>query len=146
MNSEDLQQLKALAMAATRGRWRECGHERGGCVCGQIWSVEADLPIATAERGDEEIGVITPEFYKPNAAYIAAASPDVVLALIARIESLAADAERYKALRDTLRPTGGRYVPVVLLVNPIQGISLKDAIAGNDLDSAIDAATAKEKA
>jgi len=34
------------------GPWRECGHKRGGCTCGQVWSIPADVPVATAIIGE----------------------------------------------------------------------------------------------
>ena len=84
----DTDKLKALALAASPGPWRECGHDRGGCGCGQIWSTEADMPVASSERGDDEIGKIPEHIVKANAAYIAAACPATVLELIAEVERL----------------------------------------------------------
>ncbi|MFS2027116.1 hypothetical protein [Massilia sp. CT11-137] len=96
----DTDKLKALALVATAGPWRECGHDRGGCSCGQIWSTVADMPVAQSERGDEEIGKISDHVVKANARYIAAACPATVLELIAEVERLRADAARYRWLRD----------------------------------------------
>jgi len=34
----------------TPGPWSICGEERGGCVCGQIWSTSKDYRVADATR------------------------------------------------------------------------------------------------
>jgi hypothetical protein len=107
-----LDDFEKLAKAATPGPWRECGHKRGGCQCCQVWSLSADAPIAEATRGkwgddypslrfvegSGGVGSISPqvEAYmeqmtygeipdgvgEANAAFIAAANPAVVLALL----------------------------------------------------------------
>lgn len=35
----------------TPAPWRECGHARGGCTCGLVWSVVHDFPVAEATIG-----------------------------------------------------------------------------------------------
>jgi hypothetical protein len=92
--NEDLQQLKALAMAAT----------------------DKNIP---AESQGIRLSALRWE-----------ASPEKILALIARIESLAADAERYKWLRND-----NAYFPEEEMIR-----------GGIELDQAIDAAIATEKA
>ncbi len=79
----DLQQLKALALAATPGKWMRLFGERtvydrmeDGCRGNTI--VRADTSYGAKDAA--------------NLDYIAAASPAVVLGLIARIESAAAPA------------------------------------------------------
>ena len=47
-----LDRYEALHLEATPGRWRECGHDRGGCQCGQVWSEATDAPVLTVERGE----------------------------------------------------------------------------------------------
>ena len=76
----DLDPLKAKAAAATPGPWHAPGlgeihsdHDHGVFV-----GVDAD--------GEQEI-VIADCVSDPNAAYLAAVSPDVLLALIARVEA-----------------------------------------------------------
>jgi len=39
-------------MSHTPGPWKECGHERKPCQCGQVWSETADVPVAKVERGE----------------------------------------------------------------------------------------------
>lgn len=85
----------------TPGPWRECGHDRGGCQCGQVWSVAADCPVATVESGEwgdeypavrevdgkceaymERIGYgIVPEDAARANARLIAAAPDLLSAL-----------------------------------------------------------------
>jgi len=60
-----------FAKAAPRP-WLECGHDRGGCDCGQIWSLPADAHIATT-LDKWEGGTISHECRIANAALIAAA-------------------------------------------------------------------------
>lgn len=82
----DLSKLKQAADAATPGIWRECGAQRGGCICGHIWATESDECVAIAFAGDEEMPAPAAGV-KPNAAYIAAANPSAILELIARLEA-----------------------------------------------------------
>ena len=60
-----------FAKAAPRP-WLECGHDRGGCDCGQIWSLPADAHIATT-LDKWEGGTISRECRIANAALIVAA-------------------------------------------------------------------------
>ena len=92
--SETPDTLRALATEATPGPWRDCGHGRGGCVCGLIWSVPVDVPIASVSDDDENGPCPPPEQRKRNAAYIAAASPDAVLALLDERDTLRAEVAR----------------------------------------------------
>ena len=54
IDTPDLQALIDLSEKATAGPWRECGHDRGGCSCGRIWSLGEDLPIAGASMSHDE--------------------------------------------------------------------------------------------
>jgi hypothetical protein len=54
MTTPDLQALIELSEKATAGPWRECGHDRGGCSCGLIWSLSEDLPVADASMSNDE--------------------------------------------------------------------------------------------
>lgn len=125
MNNE-LQQLKALAMAASHGPWRHTGDEYTDRGC-QYQGIESPVEIIIGEYG------VT----KANAKYIAWADPTRILALIARIESLSADAERYKWLLDNYA-FGDGYRDI--------DAALNDGEADKYLSPAIDAAIAKEKA
>lgn len=40
--------LRELLAAATPGPWIACGHNRGGCQCGNVWSEPGDVPVASA--------------------------------------------------------------------------------------------------
>lgn len=77
MNNADLQQLKALAMAA---------NTHSDTIGEPEWY-----------STDENMAIFPPD---PDLSLIAACTPKTILILIERIESLAADAERYKWLRD----------------------------------------------
>lgn len=102
MDKVNKQELRRLAEAATRGPWRACGHDRGGCSCGMIWSRAADLPVAEAWRGDEEAPE-PPEGAKANAIFIAEANPAAILSLLDELERVYADRkycwEEFKAMR-----------------------------------------------
>jgi hypothetical protein len=84
----DLAKLKALAQAATPGPWRDCPMDMfvfgpGG----------GDMIASTDDNGELLIrghGARLP--MEANARYIAAVDPTTVLALIAEIERLRADA------------------------------------------------------
>lgn len=107
--------LRTLAEAATSGPWIECGHGRGGCKCGFVFSKPADAPIAEVTIGvwgDEwpsmrqvggsiegkfeafmdgmDYGEVPEDKGKANAAYIAAAHPQAIIALLDEIDRLRA--------------------------------------------------------
>lgn len=48
------------------GPWRACGHERGLCKCGQVWSPGNDMPVATVFREDDEVGELPEATWKAN--------------------------------------------------------------------------------
>lgn len=75
----DEKRLRELAEAATPGPWRECASE---ILIGDHWW----RPLAHAHYRNED-----------NAAYIAALSPDVTLALLDRIASLSKEVESLNA-------------------------------------------------
>lgn len=88
-----LDEIETLAKAATPGPYQQCGHNRGGCQCGFVFSAAHNGPaIGTAALGfifqaacDAASDIPTPslEKMKANAAFIAAANPQFVLKLIA---------------------------------------------------------------
>ena len=54
--------------------WRECGKDRGGCICRTVWATEHDIPVAVAlscEDTDYTGGDgATPETAQANAEHI----------------------------------------------------------------------------
>jgi hypothetical protein len=109
----DISRLRDLAMAASPGPWRECGHERGGCTCGSVSAVPGDHPVATVTIGawgDSwpeiapnvaegepqaymkriDYGEVSDHLGKANAAYIAAVDPATILALLDELVMLRA--------------------------------------------------------
>ena len=86
MTAVDLAALRAKAEAATPGPWSAL---TTGRASGDHWYIVDDgeaLAYITANDGSDE------EQREPNARYMAAVSPDVVLALLDRIAELEADA------------------------------------------------------
>lgn len=85
MTPDEIRELMALAEKATQGEWQACGHDRGGCKCGQVWSLPADVMVAVSIGVDDENYTngegVTPAQKIVNAAYIAAANPERVVAL-----------------------------------------------------------------
>lgn len=58
----------------TPGPWHRCGHDRGGCSCGLVWSLASDTPVADVSFScDEEAreNRASPEERKANALLIA---------------------------------------------------------------------------
>jgi len=137
MNNEELQQLKALAEAATPGPW-----ERSGLGCGIVGLKASNGQWAFASDDSEQNW--------QNAGFTAAANPVAILALIAKVESLAADAERYKWLRDKanapIDEAIDRFDPMVFRCHPKHPLSWDGVSVGAELDEVVDAAMAKEKA
>ena len=88
----DLQQLKALALAATPGEWEVFNQQYSVCAAdGSVFSI-ASCDGAAVGKNWSGTDYATAEHRRSNAAYIAAASPAVVLGLIARIERAASPA------------------------------------------------------
>jgi len=109
MTREEMQELKRLAESATPGEWRigrvyrKCSRDHGSpfggghggpdCVYeefGRDTVYDAEGTSLYADSGAEVVGGCPDgaSISEPNARYIAAANPAVVLALIARIEDL----------------------------------------------------------
>lgn len=78
------------------------------------------------------------------------ADPDTILTLIAKVESLAADAERYRWLRDKanspIDEAIDRFDPMVFRCHPKHPLSWDGVSVGAELDEVVDTAMAKEKA
>ena len=79
-------------MGYTPGPWKACGMNRGGCVCGQVYSDPADVMVAVAISSKDESytlgeGVIHgSEQFHANARLIAAA-PQLCEALQACVKN-----------------------------------------------------------
>lgn len=101
----DLVRLRELASKATPGPWSahdgigttvelHTGHEGRKCACGQIWSKPHDCIVAAAIGARDETYTlgegVSDEQLARNAAFIAAANPQTMLALLDRIERLEA--------------------------------------------------------
>jgi hypothetical protein len=58
----EIDAARALCAAALPGPWRSCGADRGGCVCRLVWSIPADVTVATAsvdyEPGRQDVDFI----------------------------------------------------------------------------------------
>lgn len=110
----DLQQLKALALAATPGIWEAQRH--GVIVAGPMreyakGSTRSQIAAFNVTFHDDD-AEDEPDRKQANAAFCAAARPEVVLDLIARIERAAAPAPAwfsYEESRDTLIIHGIKY-------------------------------------
>lgn len=91
----DLDALAALARAATPGPWCQ-DYKKFSHVYPTGQSSTLSKPIAVV-NGGTHTGTMT------NAAYIAAANPAAVLALIARVRELEGDAGRFKWILSRVR-------------------------------------------
>jgi hypothetical protein len=144
MSNDELQQLKALAEAATPN-WFE---DKWGALM-----VSEHEPMymrgATIAGAGSRV-----EQAKKNTSFIAAANPAVILALIAKVESLEADAARLDFVIDK-----GAFITWSLRDSTIKQCQLMNQdededfhyLSGDDkyfntVRDAIDAAKAKEKA
>lgn len=126
INDELLAELEEAASNATPGPWYDdcCGSVEAGKKRRTVARFYQHTPGGTLHQGFQ--GCI------PNAQHIAAANPATVLALIARIRELEKDSGRYRWLRDSGSPE-------IYLHNHPDVDNCKQ-IAGESLDSAIDAA------
>lgn len=78
MDDNRLTTIRARLASISKSPWRQCGADRGGCECGQVWSTTEDLPVATAHRGDyPDVPNPSPATAKANAALIAHAPADL---------------------------------------------------------------------
>ena len=70
--------------AHTPGPWRMCGQDRGGCICGIVWSESSDIPVADASLSghDDLIDVRPSESERKANARLIAAAPDMAAMLI----------------------------------------------------------------
>lgn len=96
----NVQGLRETSQQASKGPWIECGHHRGGCPCGLVFSGAENLTIATAQNYNHDDLLLAPSVEQAmrNARYMAAASPDVVLRLV----DVADAAKRYQAAKEEI--------------------------------------------
>jgi len=112
----DLQQLKALALAAWPGKWKV------GETYADMYDDGPGAPetVIRDESGEAGIAVCidfgdnNPAIRDSNAAYIAAFSPAVVLDLIARIERAAAPAEPLRKAEELPATASGDELPSIV--------------------------------
>lgn len=136
ITNEELARLKELAEAATPGPWEATRQTDDEC----------NFIGYFIEAGDKAISDDATAPDHADALHIAAANPAAILALIAKVESLAADAERWKKFERALR---NGHIPGAAHGKRFKIIETC-AMSGdekefNDLIGAIDA-MAKEKA
>lgn len=103
----DLTTLRQLAEAATPGPWDVYG--------AVVWSPDARSVIAGASATEPTSGVV--EYERPkwsainqparNAAYIAAANPQAILALLDRLERAETLVAQCKATLEAMHPSAG---------------------------------------
>ena len=93
--SDNYSELKRAANAATPGPWR--GYKNSGYVYGP------DVVVAKCgEFKDKELLRFNKERWGNDAVYIAAASPSVILAILAELEALRERVYRTESARITL--------------------------------------------
>lgn len=109
ITNEELQQLKAAALAATPGPWDFDTAETPFRIAGGEVVGGDELPYGDVYTTREyetpdgpECLIIASEIGVDNGRYLRSANPATILALIAKVESLAADAERWISVNDRL--------------------------------------------
>lgn len=95
----------------------------------------ADYPIQGNPADDE---------LKANAAFIAACNPAAIRELLAEMDALKADAERYRWLREQPNDTTAPRIDVVRWIPADESVNDGEGLRLDELDAAIDAA--KEQA
>jgi hypothetical protein len=135
--NNDLQQLKALAAAAAPGPWTWDD---------KVWDYDPEHQSPwLIDANEAPIIMGRMKCCEADALFIASSSPDTILALIARIESLAADAERKDSVLEQAREALKRF----LSYGRVFRHHLNSTDPYDDAEQAIeaiDAAIAKEKA
>lgn len=87
-----LKELVELAKAATPGPWKALGTTAKPCPIVAAYGEHGYQihDMQRVSRDDPDVWRHMKDIYQKDAAYIAAASPDVIIALGARVEELAA--------------------------------------------------------
>lgn len=90
LSTTDLDELERLEREATPGPWRECGHDRGGCICGQVWSEHGQSSLVLKPDCGDEVPVPDAKHKTANAALVAATrnALPALLAAARRLEQL----------------------------------------------------------
>ena len=111
----DYSELRAKAKSATPGPWEKLGREAR--IDFWISSYHPDL-------GSKPVALIPPlcEAFSANADYIAAVSPDVLLALLDEVERLRAALVTVKQWGDGLKDPEQTYVAEVLLIDALAAV------------------------
>lgn len=89
MTDDDIKQLRELAQAATKGPWKHLQSGRG--YENYVYALDARYDVSWAGESPVKVAYFPHDPYglrdALDAAYIAAASPDVLLALLSRLEA-----------------------------------------------------------
>ncbi len=115
----DLDELERLDRAATPGPWGQCGAERGGCICGLVWSESVDVIVAQAGPDHDCRSAL----WKADAALVVAARnalPDIIKdnrALLARAEKAEAALVEARKERDAEAERIGERIVEVIVAN-----------------------------
>ncbi|WP_019101177.1 ead/Ea22-like family protein [Chromobacterium haemolyticum] len=140
ITKEQFAELERLARAASPGPW-EYQTSNG-------WLRVGTTP---ANRGRMDGDIVANDAASPaNMAYIAAANPATVLALLDRIAELEQDAARYAALRHALinvDPKGNRGPIEMAIKNLIRQVHAERGVTEpteDEFDAAIDAAMSSQ--
>lgn len=136
----DIDEIETLARLATPGPWAidsdsvnkydrlYVAKGSTGDLQGRVLEVFANCLVTS----DEERYV--------NAAFIAAANPATILALIAEVRALRADAERYRWLRQQPNDTTAPRIDVVQWQEMDESANEGHGLRLDELDATIDAA------
>lgn len=99
MTQNVIEELRGLYEAGTKGPWRECGANRGGCTCCAVWSTSVDTHVlTTAKEGDDPEGACM----VPKGEAITNAA--LVAAMHRHLPALLAVAEAAKAALPYINP------------------------------------------
>lgn len=104
-------EARERADKATPGPWRQCGADRGGCVCALVWSTTADLPVLQASDSTD-CGEMPHPKRIANAEFAAHARAEVP-ALAALVQEMATEIERLRSMVEMQRTVIDEFVPRV---------------------------------
>jgi hypothetical protein len=116
-----LDELETLAKSATPGPWRQCtapDTNNTQAVCDHFFEFIARTDI---------VSIHSTEACEANARYIAAASPDVILSLLARLKRAEAVCEAARPVANRWRKHGVHASDVVAMIAALDALD-----GGND--------------